>query len=69
MFHSLITGLKASLKENASVRRLADLTDRELDDVGAERFDEKLLIKARRYRSREHVAFNAATGVFAHPTA
>ncbi|NEU13893.1 DUF1127 domain-containing protein [Methylobacterium sp. BTF04] len=69
MFKSLITDLKASWKENESARQLAGLTDRQLEDVGVERFDAKILVKARRYRSREHVAFSQSTGVFAHPTA
>lgn len=69
MFKSIITELKSTWKQSESVRRLADLTDRELDDVGVDRFDAKLLAKARRYRAREHVAFHQASGLFAHPTA
>lgn len=69
MFKSIITELKAAWAESESVRRLADLTDRELDDVGADRFDARLLGKARRYRAREHVPFHQGSGLFAHPTA
>lgn len=69
MFKSIISDLKTAWIENESARRLADLTDRELADVGADRFDAKLLRKARRHRAREHVAFSQNTGVFAHPTA
>lgn len=69
MFKSIITELKTAWAESESVRRLADLTDRELNDVGADRFDAKLLNKARRYRAREHVTFDQDSGLFAHPTA
>ena len=69
MFKSIITELKTVWAESESVRRLADLTDRELQDVGADRFDAKLLSKAQRYRAREHVTFHQGSGFFAHPNA
>ena len=69
MVHALLNHIRSSWKENASARQIADLTDQQFADIGAERLDGRLLDKARRHRARETVQFHKSVGVFSYPTA
>ena len=68
MVQSILHHIAASLKESASAREIAELTDRQFADIGGDRLSAKLLEKARQRRAREHVPFHASVGVFSYPT-
>lgn len=53
MTKSFIATLKSHWEEKQAARLIARMTDRELEDVGIRRFDERFLSKARRHRSHE----------------
>jgi hypothetical protein len=69
MVNAIFHHIRASWKESASVRQIADLTDQQFADIGGQRLDSRLLEKARRHRSRESVQFHKLVGVFSYPTA
>ncbi|MCJ2033040.1 hypothetical protein [Methylobacterium sp. J-068] len=69
MVQSILHHIAASLRESASVREIAELTDRQFADIGGDRLNAKLLDKARRHRAREIVPFHRSVGVFSYPTA
>lgn len=47
---SLITTLKSRWKDNETARQIAQLTDRELADIGAQQIGGRILSKAQNYR-------------------
>lgn len=47
---SLITSLKSRWKDNETARQIAQLTDRELADIGAQQIGGRILSKAQNYR-------------------
>ncbi|KQP42721.1 hypothetical protein ASF49_02475 [Methylobacterium sp. Leaf104] len=69
MVHAIINHIRSSWKEHASVREIANLTDRQFADIGGDRLDSRLLDKARRHRVRETGQFHKSVGVFSYPTA
>jgi len=52
---SLITSLKSHWKDNETARQIAQLTDRELADIGAEHIGARILSKAQNYRVIENL--------------
>jgi hypothetical protein len=55
MVNTIFHHIRASWKESASVRQIADLTDQQFADIGGQRLDSRLLEKS--------------VGVFSYPTA
>jgi uncharacterized protein YjiS (DUF1127 family) len=47
---SLLANLKSHWKDNETARQIAQLTDRELADIGAEQIGGRILSKAQNYR-------------------
>jgi hypothetical protein len=47
---SLIANIKSHWKDNETARQIAQLTDRELADIGAQQVGGRILSKAQNYR-------------------